>query len=252
MTIVATVNNKHRLQRTLTATTLAILTALGVLAVGVSPAMAGEEHHLVRRGETLTKIAKDHGVTVRDLITVNKLTNPDRVLAGKKLKIAKAPAARKPSSPATPAMVPISSSRPANPVPVPAARAGIRPFFERYATEAGIPVNLAMAVAWQESGWKASAVSSTNAVGVMQLMPLTVQFVSLDLLKLPKQLDPRDPAQNIRMGTRFLRYLLDQTQGDLPLALASYYQGLTSVRTKGPYDSSIRFAANIQALQQRF
>ena len=69
-----------------------------------------------------------------------------------------------------------------------------------------------MALAWQESGWQRNKVSSTRAVGVMQLMPDTVEFVSVQLLG-TKPLDPRDPIANIRMGTRFLRYLLDSNGG---------------------------------------
>ena len=108
-----------------------------------------------------------------------------------------------------------------------------------------------MALAWQESGWQRSKVSSTLAVGVMQLMPDTVDFVSTQLLGAAAPLDPRDPVANIRMGTRFLRYLLDSQGGDLDRALASYYQGLRSVRERGPLDETKRFVANVEALRDR-
>jgi soluble lytic murein transglycosylase-like protein len=126
----------------------------------------------------------------------------------------------------------------------------LRTAFLRFSRLAGVPSDLAMALAWQESGWQRNRVSSTNAVGVMQLMPDTVQFVSTQLLR-TKPLDPRDPVANIRMGTRFLRYLLDSNGGSVDRALASYYQGLRSVRERGMLPETERFVANVKALRGR-
>jgi hypothetical protein len=53
------------------------------------------------------------------------------------------------------------------------------------------------------------------------------------------------------MGTRFLRYLLDRSEGAVEPALASYYQGLRSVRERGATAESRRFAANVMALRAR-
>jgi soluble lytic murein transglycosylase-like protein len=127
----------------------------------------------------------------------------------------------------------------------------LRLAFLRFSRLAGVPSDLAMALAWQESGWQRTKVSSTNAVGVMQLMPDTVDFVSRQLLG-TAPLDPRDPVANIRMGTRFVRYLLDSHGGDVDRALASYYQGLRSVREHGTLDETDRFVANVKALRTRF
>ena len=46
-------------------------------------------------------------------------------------------------------------------------------------------------------------------------------------------LDPRSPADNIEMSAAYLRWLLDETGGRQDLALAGYYQGLTSVAAHG-------------------
>ena len=53
------------------------------------------------------------------------------------------------------------------------------------------------------------------------------------------------------MGTRFLRYLLDANGGNVDRALASYYQGLRSVREHGMLDETRRFVANVKALRGR-
>jgi soluble lytic murein transglycosylase-like protein len=145
----------------------------------------------------------------------------------------------------------LTAARPAARIVVPPERASLRNAFLRLSRLTGVPSDLAMALAWQESGWQRNKVSSTRAVGVMQLMPDTVEFVSMYLLGLKQPLDPRDPVANIRMGTRFLRYLLDANGGNVDLALASYYQGLRSVREHGLLDETRRFVGNVKALRGR-
>ena len=75
---------------------------------------------------------------------------------------------------------------------------------------------LLLAVAHQESGLRADAVSPAGAIGIMQLMPKTAAELGVD---------PRDPAQNIMGGAAYLRSLLDRFGGRLDLALAAYNAG---------------------------
>jgi soluble lytic murein transglycosylase-like protein len=137
-------------------------------------------------------------------------------------------------------------------VVVPTERAHLRRTLIRYAQENGLPADLVMAQAWVESSWRARVVSESGAVGVMQLMPATVEFVSRRLLGLAHHLDPRDPVANIRMGTRFLRHLVDRTGGDLRRGLLAYNQGLTSLRANGPYRQAERYADRVLALRPAF
>ncbi len=210
-------------------------------------------------GETLEQVARRYGVSMTALAVANGLANPDLVRAGAVLRIPSGATAAAPSAPARPtgqgvvvAMPPatLASARTAPRIVVPLDRAVLRSTFLRFSRIAGVPSDLAMALAWQESGWQRNKVSSTRAVGVMQLMPDTVDFVSTQLLGV-KPLDPRDPSANIRMGTRFLRYLLDANGGNVDRALASYYQGLRSVRENGMLDETRRFVANVKALRGR-
>jgi hypothetical protein len=46
--------------------------------------------------------------------------------------------------------------------------------------------------------------------------------------------------------------LLQDTGGDENAAIAGYYQGLSSVRSRGLYDDTQRYVANVQALRSRF
>ena len=247
---------------------VAVLAAFGGLVVGGS---AAGRVHVVKRGDTLEAIGRSYGVSVSALAAANGLRDPNHVLAGTTLSIptpARVSAPPAPARPAPPARrspaagslqdkvvampaATLAAARTAPAVVVPADRAGLRVVFLRFARLAGMPSDLAMALAWQESGWQRSKVSSTNAVGVMQLMPDTVDFVSGQLLGTAR-LNPYDPVANIRMGTRFVRYLLDSHGGDVDRALASYYQGLRSVREHGTLDETDRFVANVKALRSRF
>jgi soluble lytic murein transglycosylase-like protein len=250
------------------------IASVGVLAGLVASGSAAGRIHTVRRGDTLEAIGRRYGVDLPTLAAANGLRNPNLIIEGRALSIPAPPPTpvRRPQPTATPA----ASARPAPkagglretvvPMPlaqlaaarsgprilVPADRAVLRNAFIRFSPLAGVPSDLAMALAWQESGWQRNKVSSTRAVGVMQLMPDTVDFVSQVLLGAPGSLDPRDPIANIRMGTRFLRYLLDANGGNADLALASYYQGLRSVRERGMLDETRRFVANVKALRGRF
>ncbi|MGH9034152.1 MAG: lytic transglycosylase domain-containing protein [Acidimicrobiia bacterium] len=209
-------------------------------------------------GDTLDGLSRRYGVPIATLAQANGIADPDHILAGSKLALpapgtAPLPEARvvtQPVAKVTPAATAPTSK--ARPVAVPPSRAGLRPVFAQFAKTAGVPADLAMALAWQESGWQVHKVSSTRAVGVMQLMPDTVEFVSRILLRNRQNLDPHDPVANIRMGTRFLRYLLDSNGGNVDTALASYYQGLRSVRERGVFPETHRFVANVKALRPPF
>lgn len=49
------------------------------------PGMAAVDEHTVRRGETITGIARRYGVSVRDLISWNRLDNPHMIRPGQRL-----------------------------------------------------------------------------------------------------------------------------------------------------------------------
>jgi soluble lytic murein transglycosylase-like protein len=135
---------------------------------------------------------------------------------------------------------------------VPADREYLRPILIRFAQENGLPADLVMSLAWVESSWRRNVVSDAGAVGVMQLMPNTVEYVSQKLLGLKSNLDPKNPTSNVRMGAKYLRRLLDQSHGNIRQALIAYNQGLTSLKANGSYGVADRYADRVLALRPQF
>lgn len=72
------------------------------------------------------------------------------------------------------------------------------------------------AVVWQESRWRAGAVSPKGARGLAQLMPGTARELGVDA---------RDPFANLEGGARYLREQLDRFDGNIEKALAAYNAG---------------------------
>jgi len=93
--------------------------------------------------------------------------------------------------------------------------------FEAAALRHRLPATLLLAVARGESDFEAAAVSSANAVGVMQIRwPLTARHLGID-----RRRQLFEPCTNIEAGARYLRELLERFDGDLHLALLAYHQG---------------------------
>jgi len=135
---------------------------------------------------------------------------------------------------------------------VPADRLYLEPVLAQAARDFNLPVDLILAQAWAESGWRVDAVSNKGAVGVLQLMPKAVDFISTRLLKLDQPLDPHDPAANAHMGARYMRHLVDRNDGDLRQALIAYNQGLSGLLRKGPVPAAEAYADKVLGLRSVF
>ncbi len=185
--------------------------------------------YTVKPGDSLTAIAKRHGTTLRQIAKLNKLDPSRTLLIGVKLRL-----------PAHVQRVPTAVS---------ASNAGtVRGSLDRWAAHYGIDASLARALAWMESGYNNSVVSSVGAQGVMQLLPTTWDYVETVLIKHPVT---HDSDGNVHVGLAYLNHLLHAFNGDEPLALAAWYQGERSVRATGPYKVSKTFVADVLALRQR-
>lgn len=107
----------------------------------------------------------------------------------------------------------------------------------------GVDAALLHAVISVESGYREGAVSRTGATGLMQLMPGTARRYGVS--------NPRDPADNIAAGARYLRDLLRLFDNNLELALAAYNAGEQAVirfkRQIPPYGETQRYVPLVLA-----
>jgi soluble lytic murein transglycosylase-like protein len=199
----------------------------------------------VRPGDTLSGLAATARVSMSAIAAMNGLNPAGVLVAGTVIKL--------PSGSPTPVRAaqpaPVTRVVPvANPAPTP-ARLGASDV-QSVAGLYGVSPSLAAAIAWQESGFNNSMVSSANARGVMQVMPGTWSYVQANLAQ--RRLDPSSAVDNVHAGVLYLRSLLNQTGGDVNSAIAAYYQGLGSVRSRGMLPETQRYVANVQALRARF
>ncbi|RYH96220.1 MAG: hypothetical protein EON48_18745 [Acetobacteraceae bacterium] len=126
------------------------------------------------------------------------------------------------------------------------SRTQIRDLIGRQAKRRGVPVRLAQAIGWQESGWRQPLVSSAGAIGAMQILPSTGTWMSG---LAGKRLYIRDTHGNVRAGTLLLRTLLDETRSRRA-AVAAYYEGLGGIQD-GWYDETKRYVRSVMAIKRQ-
>jgi soluble lytic murein transglycosylase-like protein len=217
-------------------------------AAAPAPAASGPAplgSYVVRAGDTLSGLAAGAGVAMEQMAAANGLDPSAPLLTGTVLKLPSgAPAPARASEP-LPAQRVIPA---AGPAPT-STRLGAGDI-QSVASQHGVSPSLAAAIAWQESGFNNGMVSSANARGVMQVMPGTWDYVEQNLAG--RQLDTNSATDNVHAGVLYLQHLLEQTGGDENTAIAGYYQGLGSVRSRGLFDDTQQYVANVQALRGRF
>ncbi|MFM5171755.1 lytic transglycosylase domain-containing protein [Aeromonas veronii] len=103
-----------------------------------------------------------------------------------------------------------------------------------------VDVRLVLAIAIAESNLESRAVSAKNAQGVMQLIPETQQRFGVT--------QPFDPAQNIKGGVSYLKWLDRRFDGDWVLISAAYNAGEKAVERYGgipPYDETREYVKRV-------
>lgn len=113
----------------------------------------------------------------------------------------------------------------------------------KFAPEYAVDPRLALAVIMAESNFREDARSPKNAQGLMQLIPETAERFSVR--------NAFDPAQNIRGGLAYLRWLLAYFRGDVALVAAGYNAGEGAVDKYGgvpPYQETQAYVRKILSL----
>jgi soluble lytic murein transglycosylase-like protein len=233
----------------------------------------------VHRGDTLSGIAAAYRTTVPALLKLNGRSSTT-IYAGERLVVPTTRAAATRKGPAKPtakrAPKATTKARAKRPVrqapntfgntvypqavanaaarnrstlaalPVP-NRSQTRDLIIKTARTHGVDPKLALAISWQESGWNHRQVSVANAIGIMQVIPAGGQWAS-DLTG--QRLNLLNPRDNVTAGVVMLRALTRAT-GSEDLAIASYYQGLGSVTSRGMYTDTRQYVRNVKALKGR-
>jgi hypothetical protein len=106
-----------------------------------------------------------------------------------------------------------------------ATNPALEPIIQEAAYRFCLPVNLIKAIIKVESNFVPQAVSPKGAMGLMQLMPGTADFLGVQ--------NAFCPRENILAGCRYLRLLLNTFNNSLPLALAAYNSGYGRVIAAG-------------------
>ena len=203
--------------------------------------------YTVQPGDTLASIAARSGIGMAQLAWMNGVDPAGVLLAGTALKLptTAAPAQQQAQQPAVQSQPTVAPDAEPNATTgqVTAAQIGSA------ASGQGVSPSLASAVAWQESGFQNGVVSSANARGVMQILPGTWEWIEQQS---GRQFDPNSATDNVQAGVMYLSQLLRDFGGDEATAVASYYQGASSVRRLGLLPETQRYVANVMALRPRF
>ncbi len=219
-----------------------------------SGAKASTAAYTVRSGDTLSGIAARKGVSLAALLKANGLSSRSVIHPGQKLRVT---GARKATSSSgntfagrTYPQATVSSAsrnRAALAHTSVPSRSQTKAMIVATARRHGVDPKLALAVAWQESGWNQRQVSVANAIGVMQVIPSSGQWAS-DMVG--RKLNIMSTQDNITAGVAILRSL-QRSAKSTDQAIAGYYQGLYSVQKNGMYADTKSYVAAVKAHRSR-
>lgn len=122
-----------------------------------------------------------------------------------------------------------------------AVSGAVKEIVSRYSSTYRLDEALIHAVIKAESDYNPGAVSRKGAQGMMQLMPETARLMKVN--------DPFDVEDNIRGGSRYLREMLDEFNGNVDLAIAAYNAGPNAVRRHGgipPYEETRNYVVRVK------
>ena len=104
-----------------------------------------------------------------------------------------------------------------------------RPLAETWGNAFGLSTELILSEICVESGGNPQAVSGVGALGLMQVMPTTLNDINQMLGTSYEPADLYQPAVAIQCGAAYLHWLIGYFQGNLGLAVRAYNQGVGNV-----------------------
>jgi hypothetical protein len=207
----------------------------------------------VRWGDTLVRIAASHSSSSGTLAQVNAIRNRNLIIAGQSLCIpyragnlaVNTNAWRGASGGA------MLSNGTVRWYDYSALQWSTRPqvatLLRHAAAHFGLPANLVLAIAWQESGWYQHVIAWDGGIGVMQLMPYTAQSINAST---GIRRNPYVLMDNIYLGVTYLSWLWHSFHGNLARTISGYNEGGWSVIHRGIFNW--RYVNSVLALKRRF
>ncbi|MFT4471498.1 LysM peptidoglycan-binding domain-containing protein [Arthrobacter sulfonylureivorans] len=233
-----------------------------------SSAATGSGSYTVKSGDTLSGIAGKLNVTLSSLLQASGLKSTSIIYPGQKISVP----GNSTGSQTTTSNVGTASTAPLVPstflhytypeavvskanenkrlllsTPQP-SQAQMKDIIAETARKMGVDPKLALAHAYQESGFQQTAVSPANAIGAMQVIPSSGEWAS-DLVG--RKLNLLDPYDNATAGVAIIRSLVS-TSPSLDIAIASYYQGQYGVMTYGMYKDTKAYVAAVKSHMKKF
>ncbi len=100
----------------------------------------------------------------------------------------------------------------------------------KYAKEYNVDPVLVFAIIKAESNFNPNVVSSSNAIGLMQLMEATAEEIARNLeIDFVKGKSLYNPELNIQLGTKYFSNLMKEYNNNYLLALTAYNAGIGNV-----------------------
>ena len=207
----------------------------------------GRVTYVVKSGDTISGIAKRFTCSQASLLAANGLKASDPIYSGKPLQI---PVKLRPKprtdntfagrTYADHIVAQANRNRAILKKRKQPTRSQVRSLIVSTSKRYGVDPQLALAVAWQESGWKQRVVSPANAIGAMQVIPSSGRFASRIV---GRELDLLKAQDNVTAGVVLLSRLTGAAR--LDIAVAGYYQGLGGVKKNGMYADTKAYVTNV-------
>ncbi|HTI13553.1 MAG TPA: transglycosylase SLT domain-containing protein [Dictyobacter sp.] len=201
--------------------------------------------HRVAIGDTLNRISTSYRVNIWTLARANRIHNINLIYAGHSICV---PVKRHARSYGASGLLPNGQVRwyAYNALEWSTSSQASR-LLRQAAARYGLPANLLLAIAWQESGWRQHVISRDGGIGLMQIMPYTA-------LVLNKQTgirhDPYKLWDNIELGAFYLYQLWRSYHGNITYVVSAYNEGGWNVQHRGIFNW--RYVNNVRALMYRF
>lgn len=192
----------------------------------------------VSRGDTLNAIARNHDTTIWTLAQVNGIRNVNLIIVGQEICIPyhsgstggggtySGTAYSGLLSNGVVRWYDYSALEWSN-------RNQVVSMLRQAAARYGLPANLLLAIAWQESGWYQHVIARDGGIGVMQLMPGTAMGINAGT---GIRRDPYHLRDNINLGATYLRWLWNGFHGNIYDVISGYNEGGWNVQHRGIFN----------------